>query len=681
MAGNVVDFGFYLIQRGEAGHKRGCYTDAYDDATGKPLSSGSPVQGTPTIGYGLAKGHSVIPFPDGSVTEEQAIDLAKQELAYKINEMCRTKFKDFDHLLPCYQAAILDTTFQGNWKAIQDFMNQGDMLAVYEAITNNPNKERAAVRGRAIEMGIMVESVKNAYPNADPRQVAHILANEMIRRYADLNGTDCELTKDELALLYRTCMAAWGIEVSEAEIEQFALSFENVASGMAGIGSQQPATLFNGHIPQLSPHQLYQPRTQQIPDFYSPQNIARIQGRSYVNGQPGSFGSGDYRRPYIYIPEAIGPNKFEPDSKKLKVSTADTSPNYSSRCGHRPRMIVIHTTGSPHYGATKNTFQNPRSGVSAHYVIKPDGTIMQYLPEGVRAWHAGDSNFPPLGLNNGCNADSIGIEIECPDGQKPTPEQIATTMALTKDIQERHGLVRDNNGNLIKMPVVGHSDIAYARKVDPGEHFPWGAFDAEGISNPAHRLATTPQSNDPVLNAIRSTDCNQYITNQPEETQTTNTQTTSESSIAQAEKERKRQYAEQAMASAAATAVSAVHAEEAKLTSRLREAELAGQTPDETQSEKAIATNTSTEEETKETEKSGKKTAKRKKKSGGKKKALAKNNEMEEKQTDTDKEIETEKQMDDTRLADATSKKPIGTPIKDTPPVEKAVTDNGKGIA
>ncbi len=691
MTGNLVDFAFYIPQRCEAGHTRTCYEEAYDDATGKPLSSGSPVIGTPTIGYGLAKGHSVIPFPSGKITEEQAIDFAKQELAYKVNEMCRRQFKDFDNLLPCYQAAILYTTFQGTWKSIQDPANNGDMMGVHEAITNTPNKEAAAVLGRAIEMGMMIEQVKKSYPNADPRQVAQILANEMIARYAELNGTDCELTKDELALLYRSCMAAWGIEVPEEEIERFALSFENVASGTAGIGSQQPAPKFNGYIPELNPNQHYHPRTQPIPDFNSPANQARIEGRSWSNGRAGAYGSGSYRAPSFYVPEAIGPNKFTPDSKTLKVSTADVSCNFSSRCGKRPKMIVIHTTESPHYGATKNTFQSRSSGVSAHYVIKPDGTIMQYLPEGVKAWHAGDSKFALLGIQGCCNAESIGIEIECPPGQPQTPEQVASTMALCKDIQVRHGPVRDVNGNLIKMPVVGHSDIAPGRKADPGKYWAWAAFDAEGISDPSHRLPTTPQSHDPKMNAIRSTDCTQYIT-PTEPVQTVDTKTTPDVAAASAENERKRQSDKQG--TEAAMAAADAHSDEVKLTTRLRDAELAGQTPDETHTDKTLAADTASSDgkpssiderlasSEGKTDTPKKKSGKRKN-SGGGKKALAKND-KEDKTTSSDKDdaITTDEKTDNTALAVSTPKKPIGTPVKDDESSnKKTLPDNGKGIA
>ena len=220
---NLVDYAFYLIQRGEAGHLRGCYTNQYKCSAG-----------VDTIGYGTvtAPGYNSLNYRETTITEEKAIELAKQEMAHKINEKCRSKFKDFDNLLPCYQAAILDTTYQGNWGAIQDAMNDHDMQAVYEAIINNPNKERSAVRGRAIEMGMLIEEIVQDYPNADPKLVVQTLAQKIIEKYQTLDGTDRELTKDELALLYRSCMTAYGVEFTEEDVVAFFSTFTDCVFGV-----------------------------------------------------------------------------------------------------------------------------------------------------------------------------------------------------------------------------------------------------------------------------------------------------------------------------------------------------------------------------------------------------------------------------------------------------------------
>jgi N-acetylmuramoyl-L-alanine amidase len=84
----------------------------------------------------------------------------------------------------------------------------------------------------------------------------------------------------------------------------------------------------------------------------------------------------------------------------------------------------------------------------------------------MRAWHAGRSFW--RGITD-VNSASVGIEIVNPGhefGYRPFPdEQIAALIPLVHDIKERYGITRGN--------VVGHSDIAPARKQDPGELFPW----------------------------------------------------------------------------------------------------------------------------------------------------------------------------------------------------------------
>ena len=229
----IVKMAFYLIQRGEAGHKRGCYAQEYGDCGG-----------IRTIGYGTVTeaGYNHLNYRQKTITEEQSVALAQEEMSYKIDEKCRTHFRNYDQLLPCYQAVILDTAYQGFWTRIVDDFNNGNMQVVYDTVTDtslpkNGNKERAAVRGRAIEMGMQIEAVNQANPSADPKAVATLLAQQMIVKYQHLNGSDLEVTRDELALLYRSTMVAYGVNCSEQEIRDFALSFPNVATGTHGIGS------------------------------------------------------------------------------------------------------------------------------------------------------------------------------------------------------------------------------------------------------------------------------------------------------------------------------------------------------------------------------------------------------------------------------------------------------------
>ena len=141
------------------------------------------------------------------------------------------------------------------------------------------------------------------------------------------------------------------------------------------------------------------------------------------------------------------------------------SPNFDER--QLPvSMIVLHYTGMPDADGALNRLRSPDAKVSAHYLVKEDGEVIQMVDEEKRAWHSGRSYW--RGITD-VNSASVGIEIVNPGhefGYRPFPdEQIASVIPLVADIKERHGIGRGN--------IVGHSDVAPARKEDPGELFPW----------------------------------------------------------------------------------------------------------------------------------------------------------------------------------------------------------------
>ena len=142
------------------------------------------------------------------------------------------------------------------------------------------------------------------------------------------------------------------------------------------------------------------------------------------------------------------------------------SPNHDRRS--RPiSMIVLHYTDMLSAEEAIERLCGPAAGVSAHYLVTKAGEVVRMVPEERRAWHAGRSYW--RGLTN-VNDDSIGIEIDNPghsNGYEPFPDaQIDAVVRLVADIKQRHHISRGN--------VVGHSDVAPARKRDPGELFPWG---------------------------------------------------------------------------------------------------------------------------------------------------------------------------------------------------------------
>lgn len=101
--------------------------------------------------------------------------------------------------------------------------------------------------------------------------------------------------------------------------------------------------------------------------------------------------------------------------------------------------------------------------VSAHFLIRRDGSLLQFVPTVLRAWHAGVSNF--CGRER-CNDFSIGIELEGSDFMPFEARQYDTLAALTQALQARHRLAN----------VVGHEHVAPERKTDPGPFFSWETY-------------------------------------------------------------------------------------------------------------------------------------------------------------------------------------------------------------
>jgi N-acetylmuramoyl-L-alanine amidase len=141
------------------------------------------------------------------------------------------------------------------------------------------------------------------------------------------------------------------------------------------------------------------------------------------------------------------------------------SPNWDER-SLPVSMLVLHYTGMQDADSAIARLRDPAAKVSCHYLVAEDGTVLRMVDEAKRAWHAGRSHWRTI---DDVNSASIGIEIVNPGhdwGYRPFPaEQIEALIPLIADIKERHGITRGD--------VVGHSDIAPARKRDPGELFPW----------------------------------------------------------------------------------------------------------------------------------------------------------------------------------------------------------------
>lgn len=104
--------------------------------------------------------------------------------------------------------------------------------------------------------------------------------------------------------------------------------------------------------------------------------------------------------------------------------------------------------------------------VSAHFLIRRDGAVVQFVSANQRAWHAGVSSFAG---RERCNDFSIGIEMEGTDFEPYTPAQYASLLELTAALQSRYPV----------LDVVGHEHIAPGRKTDPGPFFDWRYYRQE----------------------------------------------------------------------------------------------------------------------------------------------------------------------------------------------------------
>lgn len=151
------------------------------------------------------------------------------------------------------------------------------------------------------------------------------------------------------------------------------------------------------------------------------------------------------------------------------------SPNFDQRRGP-PDMVVVHYTGMRTGAEALERMRDPEAKVSAHYMIDEDGRVFQLVPEERRAWHAGVSFWKG---ERDVNSASIGIELVNPGhelGYGDFPEmQVEALIGLLDAVRGRWTIP---NGRIL-----GHSDVAPDRKIDPGEKFPWKrlALDGHGL--------------------------------------------------------------------------------------------------------------------------------------------------------------------------------------------------------
>jgi N-acetylmuramoyl-L-alanine amidase len=152
------------------------------------------------------------------------------------------------------------------------------------------------------------------------------------------------------------------------------------------------------------------------------------------------------------------------------------SPNVEPRAaGARPDILLLHYTGMKTAERACAWLCDPKSRLSCHYVIDEAGRIVHLVDEALRAWHAGESSWRG---ERDINSRSVDIEIHHPGHghDQDFPEaQMLSVVALSRDIVRRHAIRPER--------VLAHSDVAPARKIDPGERFDWRRLHLAGVGH------------------------------------------------------------------------------------------------------------------------------------------------------------------------------------------------------
>lgn len=134
-------------------------------------------------------------------------------------------------------------------------------------------------------------------------------------------------------------------------------------------------------------------------------------------------------------------------------------------------MIVLHYTAMESAEAACARLCDPDCEVSAHYLIGRDGTVSQLVEEDMRAWHAGAGQWREI---TDVNSRSIGIELDNRGAEPFSAPLMDALEPLLHDIMARWDIPAER--------VIGHSDMAPGRKIDPGARFDWARLVRSGLA-------------------------------------------------------------------------------------------------------------------------------------------------------------------------------------------------------
>lgn len=173
------------------------------------------------------------------------------------------------------------------------------------------------------------------------------------------------------------------------------------------------------------------------------------------------------------------------------------SPNFDDRKQGKIKYLIMHYTGMASGKEAIDRLCDPDASVSAHYVVEENGDVYSLVDEDKRAWHAGVSKWED---DQDINDLSIGIEIVNPGHPYPGYESVYTPFPdaqmkalidLATEIVKRY--------HINPCYILGHSDIAWRRKIDPGELFDWALL-------AKHELGLWPTT----INMDQDTEINEF---------------------------------------------------------------------------------------------------------------------------------------------------------------------------
>ena len=158
----------------------------------------------------------------------------------------------------------------------------------------------------------------------------------------------------------------------------------------------------------------------------------------------------------------------------MKLIHKFKSPNFNERKSNNINLIIIHYTALKTITDSINYLCDKRNKVSSHYLISKKGEIFNLVSEKKRAWHAGKSHWS---ADRDLNSSSIGIELDYAPSttdNKYNLKLINSLIILLKNIMSRYEITAHN--------ILGHSDIAPYRKIDPGIMFPWNLLEKKKVA-------------------------------------------------------------------------------------------------------------------------------------------------------------------------------------------------------